>query len=154
MPLPALPRTPDAFTVGESALDMETLADQILESTAPPGVEPAAPADIAALSAAPAATPPDDPGSRRDDLAQADVEFAQLQVLESSMDSLLEFTVPPGELDRVFVESLPRPTPAPAPAPAESAKPSAQHCPRSELGRNDARGRTRTRAREAAGFRF
>ena len=117
----------DAFTVGESPLDMETRADQILESTAPPGVEPAAPVDFAALSAAPAATPPDDPGSRHDDLAQADVEFARLQVLESSMDSLLEFTVPPGELDRVFVDSLPRSkkTPEPAPAPGEPAGPNA-----------------------------
>jgi predicted Zn finger-like uncharacterized protein len=74
------------FAHGESSLDLETRADEILQT-----VEPVAPADAA---------PP------------SDREVAQLEVLEPIDDGLdsaasLEFTLPPGELDRIFIETTP-----------------------------------------------
>jgi len=74
------------FTHGESSLELETRADEILQS-----VEPVAPTDAA---------PP------------SDRDVAQLEVLEPIDDELasaasLEFTLPPGELDRIFVETTP-----------------------------------------------
>jgi predicted Zn finger-like uncharacterized protein len=77
-----------AFPAGESPLESETRADAILQS-----VEPVSPA------AAP---------------AQEGDEIAQLKVLdapgeESDLDASLEFTLPPGELDRIFIETSPNP---------------------------------------------
>jgi len=74
------------FTHGESSLELETRADEILQS-----VEPVAPTDAA---------PP------------SDRDVAQLEVLEPIDDELasaasLEFTLPPGELDRIFIETTP-----------------------------------------------
>jgi hypothetical protein len=74
------------FTHGESSLELETRADEILQS-----VEPVAPIDAA---------PP------------SDRDVAQLEVLEPIDDELasaasLEFTLPPGELDRIFIETTP-----------------------------------------------
>jgi predicted Zn finger-like uncharacterized protein len=111
-----------AFPAGESPLEMETRADEILHSAAVPAVIEAA--------------TPQEP----EDLAAADAEFAQLQVLELYDDdrpaapsaaptkatepatgagdadliseTSLEFTLPPGELDRIFVESKRRPLPS------------------------------------------
>jgi len=151
----------NAFSTGESPLEMETRADQILHSslitmeTIEP-VEPAQPVEPVepAWSAGP--TEQDSP----EDFVAADVEFAQLLVLELYGDerraptavtpiksitpdattepttpatpatpaapaapaavagsddddalfqeAALEFTLPPGELDRIFVESRPR----------------------------------------------
>jgi hypothetical protein len=74
------------FTHGESSLELETRADEILQS-----VEPVAPTDAA---------PP------------SDRDVTQLEVLEPIDDELasaasLEFTLPPGELDRIFIETTP-----------------------------------------------
>ena len=94
-----------AFSAGETSFDLETRADSILESPAPP-------------------SPPRAPPSS-DDLAPPGVEIARLQILdwnehdasdapavepsdpasEQLGESSLEFTLPPGELDRIFVET-------------------------------------------------
>jgi predicted Zn finger-like uncharacterized protein len=83
-----------AFTKGESPLDLETRADEILQS-----LEAVAPADTA---------PP--PVADQPRTAEPQVEIAHLEVLDSVDDELaseasLEFTLPPGELDRIFVET-------------------------------------------------
>jgi predicted Zn finger-like uncharacterized protein len=98
-----------AFTVGENSFELETRADSILQSPAPPTSRRSAP------PSAEEATP-------------AGVEIARLQILdwnendaadapgestpgESALgestpgESSLEFTLPPGELDRIFVET-------------------------------------------------
>jgi predicted Zn finger-like uncharacterized protein len=113
--LARLAEDPGAFPAGESPLDMESRANEILESPpAPlkPGRSPTGPGheiieieefdaadiDFARLQVvgkfdeplppvAPPATPPASPG------APAPAE-----------DGAMEFTLPPGELDRVFVE--------------------------------------------------
>jgi predicted Zn finger-like uncharacterized protein len=76
-----------AFPTGESSLELETRADAILQSveSVPPVAAPAA---------------------REGD------EIAQLRLLdaegeESDLEASLEFTLPPGELDRIFVERAP-----------------------------------------------
>ncbi len=82
------------FTQGESPLELETRADAILHSTLP--VEPVD-------------TTPQHPQWQPD--APPGVEIAHLQILdppdEVSAESSLEFTLPPGELDRIFVETRP-----------------------------------------------
>lgn len=87
-----------AFTQGESSLDLETRADEILHNAAPVAA-PVAPLE-AVVSKHSAGGPP--PG----------VEIAQLQIIDPlfeesdpTAESSLEFTLPPGELDRIFVES-------------------------------------------------
>src|SRR5271170_7239623 len=114
-----------AFTHGESSFDLETRADNILESPAPPSARRAAPG--------------------AEDFAAPGIEIARLQILdwnendasdtpsaestdaaaEQFGETSLEFTLPPGELDRIFVETKrggvrPRMPPAP---PRESAEP-------------------------------
>src|SRR5580692_8754138 len=94
-----------AFTSGESAFDLETRADNILESPAPPSPQRAPPSS--------------------EDFAPPGVEISRLQILdwnesdasdgpatepsdppaEQGGESSLEFTLPPGELDRIFVET-------------------------------------------------
>jgi predicted Zn finger-like uncharacterized protein len=94
-----------AFTPGESSFDLETRADNILESPAPPS---------------PRGAPPSS-----DDFAPPGVEIARLQILDWNANDVsdapsaepsdpapqqlggtsLEFTLPPGELDRIFVET-------------------------------------------------
>jgi predicted Zn finger-like uncharacterized protein len=81
-----------AFTKGESSLDLETRADEILQF-----LEPVAPAD----------TPPQGAG---DKTADDGTEIAHLEVVDHVDDDLaseasLEFTLPPGELDRIFIET-------------------------------------------------
>jgi predicted Zn finger-like uncharacterized protein len=93
-----------AFTAGESSFDLETRADGILESPAPPSPR----------------VPPSE-----EDFAPPGVEIARLQILdwdehdpsdvpaaqpadpatEQLGESSLEFTLPPGDLDRIFVET-------------------------------------------------
>jgi hypothetical protein len=93
-----------AFTPGESSFDSETRADSILESRVPPSPR----------------TP-----SSAEDFAPPGVEIARLQILdwdehdasdaptaessdpapEQVGESSLEFTLPPGELDRIFVDT-------------------------------------------------
>ncbi|HEY2781479.1 MAG TPA: zinc-ribbon and DUF3426 domain-containing protein [Steroidobacteraceae bacterium] len=98
-----LAEDPSVFTAGETSFDLETRADSILESPAPP-------------------TPRRDPAGS-DDIASPGVEIARLQILdwnesdvsdpptsaedaaEDIGETSLEFTLPPGELDRIFVET-------------------------------------------------
>ena len=102
-----------AFTVGESSLELETRADSILES-----VGPAQRVQEAAKDS--------------EDFAPPGVEIARIEIMDwpeddsappSDDDRSLEFTLPPGELDRIFVESkkaaarIPPPTPPTPPTP-------------------------------------
>lgn len=118
-----LAEDPSAFTVGESAIELETRANTILESS----------------ESAPAPRQPRDPPENS---VPPGVEIARLQIMDWSEDELppiqgaaqdladdepvgetsLEFTLPPGELDRIFVESKKGARPPP---PAESVAPPA-----------------------------
>jgi predicted Zn finger-like uncharacterized protein len=110
-----------SFTVGESALDLEARAYSILETVPPPHVAH----DVAR----------DPHGVDEDDeeFAPPGVEIARLEILDvddgqdgDAMDAerSMEFTLPPGELDRIFIESKKRPpTPPPNPIPPESLTP-------------------------------
>jgi predicted Zn finger-like uncharacterized protein len=100
-----LAEDPSAFSAGESSFDLETRADNILESPAPPSPPPAPPS--------------------AEDFVPAGVEIARLQILDWNEndasaatgavptdptpqqfgETSLEFTLPPGELDRIFVET-------------------------------------------------
>ena len=140
-----------AFSTGESPLEMETRADEILHS-AVSSPEPSETMEFTDSTRSTESAEQEAP----DDLAAADVEFAQLLVLELYGDerraptaaapdtpaapaapaapvapaapaapaapvtpavvaddddllqeAALEFTLPPGELDRIFVESRP-----------------------------------------------
>jgi predicted Zn finger-like uncharacterized protein len=82
-----------SFATGESPLDLEQRADNILESVIIEDV----------LDATPEVPPEQN---------DTGVEIAHLQILDFSDDadesagvSSMEFTLPPGELDRIFVES-------------------------------------------------
>jgi predicted Zn finger-like uncharacterized protein len=107
-----------AFTVGESPLELETRADSILEFVVPEqGIQEF------------------DYDNDTEDFARPGVEIARIEILDwpedgqaqhSDDDRSLEFTLPPGELDRIFVESKkaapqptlqPQQTPEPAPQP-------------------------------------
>jgi predicted Zn finger-like uncharacterized protein len=120
------------FVGGESPLDLETRADSILESVVAPQVAREVAKDY-------------------EEFAHPGVEIAQLEVLDWSEpdqperrspaspdargasaapeakadtadDQTLEFTLPPGELDRIFVESKQRaPKRAPPAAPPDAA---------------------------------
>lgn len=87
--LARLAEEPGAFAVGEgeSALELETRADQILESAPPPRPQ----------------EPPD--------AGESETQIARLEVDDWEPDptpaegASLEFTLPPGELDRIFVEN-------------------------------------------------
>ncbi len=91
--LARLAEQPGAFAVGESPLELEARADRILESPPPPPERGTA----------------DDFESR----AAPGVELARLEVTdwptEEAEDPSLEFTLPPGELDRIFVANKSRP---------------------------------------------
>jgi predicted Zn finger-like uncharacterized protein len=80
-----------SFPKGESSLELETRADEILQSLEP----------VALVDAAPAAP-------------EHGVEIARLEIVEPLDEELaseasLEFTLPPGELDRIFIETPPSP---------------------------------------------
>ena len=77
-----------AFAAGESPLELETRADSILESAESLQVVRAVAKDQE-MSAPPG------------------VEIAELEFIDS--DRSMEFTLPPGELDRIFVESKKKP---------------------------------------------
>ncbi len=74
-----------SFTQGESSFEMETRADEILQSA-----EPVAPMDTA---------------------PEQHVEISHFEMTDSQdelgMEASLEFTLPPGELDRIFIETRP-----------------------------------------------
>jgi predicted Zn finger-like uncharacterized protein len=84
-----------AFTAGESSLDLEARADSILETIVPPQVAHTMAQDY-------------------EDFVPPGVELAQLEVLDWTEEDQaqrldaersMEFTLPPGELDRIFIES-------------------------------------------------
>src|SRR5712672_3680247 len=112
-----------AFPTGESSLESETRADAILQSA-----EPVSPA---------AAPVPHVPSSVPSRVREGD-EIAHLQILDAQgeevdLDASLEFTLPPGELDRIFIETSPSPLQLLAasvkPSPARSAPAPAQAAP-------------------------
>ncbi len=84
-----------AFPAGESSLESESRADAILQSAEP--VPPAA--APAPENAAPA--PEGDEIARLKVLGEPDEEL--------DLEASLEFTLPPGELDRIFIETSPTP---------------------------------------------
>jgi predicted Zn finger-like uncharacterized protein len=93
-----------AYSAGESPLEMETRADSILES-------------VAALQVVQAVA------KDHEEFVAPGVEIAQLEILDADPEDIehsMEFTLPPGELDRIFVESKRRAPPMPAPPPAEA----------------------------------
>jgi predicted Zn finger-like uncharacterized protein len=107
------------FATGESAIDLEARADSILESPAPAPPLPQTenmPAEYAS------------PGldiARLQILDWNDEELANLPGLikgdapaQGSGETSMEFTLPPGELDRIFVESKTRKRLPLPPAPA------------------------------------
>jgi len=122
------------FSTGESPLELETRADSILESVttvqtvqtaakdneefAPPGVE------IAHLEILDFEDVEDTDRSVED--TDRSVEDADRSVEDA--DRSMEFTLPPGELDRIFVESKKRTLPpiAPPGQPQQPAQPLAQ----------------------------
>jgi predicted Zn finger-like uncharacterized protein len=106
-----LAEDPSAFTTTETELDLEVRADNILGTPAPPIQRRAAPESGDDADAPPGVeiarlqildwnegeTPPSAPSA-----ASARTEDAEDEVVgETSM----EFTLPPGELDRIFVET-------------------------------------------------
>jgi predicted Zn finger-like uncharacterized protein len=105
-----------AFAAGESSLELEARADHILQA-------PSAPA---------AAGPPEPEELDEPDEPAPGVEVAHLQVQEpedAADDTSLEYTLPPGELDRIFVESRPRILPPLALEPVVEAADSASSMP-------------------------
>jgi len=108
------------FSTGESPLELETRADSILES-----VTTVQTAQTAAKD--------------NEEFAPPGVEIAHLEILDfedvedtdrsvEDADRSMEFTLPPGELDRIFVESKKRTLPPMAPPgqPQQPAQPLAQ----------------------------
>jgi len=115
-----------AFTTGESSFDLETRADSILQSPAPPAARRAQPSpedsvpegtEIARLQIL---------DWNESDSPDAPMEPAEDPTAEALGETSLEFTLPPGELDRIFVETKkgvrPRMPPMPVAEP-ESAEP-------------------------------
>jgi predicted Zn finger-like uncharacterized protein len=109
--LARLAEQPAAFASGESPLELEARADRILQTAA---------------KAKPREQPPAD---EIEELGSSGVEIARLEVQWSANppeaeDPALEFSLPPGELDRIFIankqtgrrESLPVTSSHPAPA--------------------------------------
>jgi predicted Zn finger-like uncharacterized protein len=103
-----LAEDPGAFTAGETEIDLEFRADSILESPAP-------------------MTPSHEVQATTEDIAPPGAQIARLQILdwnenaspdvpaqiddapsEEVGETSLEFTLPPGELDRIFVETKKR----------------------------------------------
>jgi len=98
------------FSTGESPLDLEARADSILESAAALQVVQTVAKD-------------------NEEFAPPGVEIAQLEILDADdledADRSMEFTLPPGELDRIFVESKNRGLPGMSP-PGQPEQPPAQ----------------------------
>jgi predicted Zn finger-like uncharacterized protein len=96
------------FSTGESPLELETRADSILESAATLHVVQTVVTDD-------------------EEFVPPGVEIAQLEILDgddiADADRSMEFTLPPGELDRIFVESKNRAMPPPGPQPAQQQVP-------------------------------
>jgi predicted Zn finger-like uncharacterized protein len=102
-----------AFVTGETSIDMETRAESILES-------------VAAVPVAESTDKDSEEGGR------PGVEIARIEVFdwpeedsaaELDADRSMEFTLPPGELDRIFVEFKKTVPPKPSAAPTQMAAP-------------------------------
>jgi predicted Zn finger-like uncharacterized protein len=105
-----------SFTVGESELDLEARAYSILETVPPP---PHVAHDVAKHHH----------GVDEDyeEFAPPGVEIARLEILDLDDEVMdaersMEFTLPPGELDRIFIESK-KPKPPQSPSLPESLVP-------------------------------
>jgi predicted Zn finger-like uncharacterized protein len=128
--LARLAEQPTQFTVGESPLELETRADHILQST------PSARAPESALEEFESEESPEE---------SPDVEVARLEIQDgldfdlSGDDPALEFTLPPGELDRIFVDpKLTRAAAVPdRRAAADAGAPAAEH-PQTHAADDDA----------------
>jgi predicted Zn finger-like uncharacterized protein len=88
--LARLAEQPAAFAIGESPLELEARADRILQTTVKEKPREQAPAN------------------EIEELGSSGVEIARLEVQwpgdpRDSEDSELEFSLPPGELDRIFI---------------------------------------------------
>jgi predicted Zn finger-like uncharacterized protein len=98
------------FSTGESPLDLETRAESILESVTTVQMVQTAAKDTEEFEFAP-------PG----------VEIAHLEILDvedvEDADRSMEFTLPPGELDRIFVESKKKGTLPPIAPPGQPQQP-------------------------------
>jgi predicted Zn finger-like uncharacterized protein len=123
-----LAEEPTGFVSGESSLDLETRADNILQAPAeaPPDESPSEqPASDESAepkefdgSLAPGVEvahlevlPPDEPAAAMDPAPAAPAR--EISSDETSLDDTsLEYTLPPGELDRIFIESTPRDLPS------------------------------------------
>ncbi len=116
-----------AFTIGESSFELETRADSILQSPAPPSSRRAQPSPEDSV-------PPGIEIARlqildwnESDSPDAPAEPAEDPAAEALGETSLEFTLPPGELDRIFVETkkgvLPRMPRVPVAKPVESDEP-------------------------------
>jgi predicted Zn finger-like uncharacterized protein len=138
-----------AFETGESALDLEARADSILETIvepqlarptakddedfAPPGVEIA---QLEVLDWTEEDQARHQNAGARDSGAQ-DTKARDIDAQDASedlADRSMEFTLPPGELDRIFVESKKSASqPAPQPAPQPALRPTPQPAPQPAL---------------------
>jgi predicted Zn finger-like uncharacterized protein len=133
--LARLAEQPSAFVVGESPLELEARADRILQSRPE-------------FASAPPSAPPE-----FDELMSPGVEVARLQVLDApeeaaeADDRSLEFTLPPGELDRIFVADTQARATNPAAPPSAAA---AIGLEVSENARRELLAATRESAQESA----
>ena len=107
--LARLAEDPSAFTAAESEFDLESRADSILESAAPMHAAPGTAKETEI------AVPPGVEIARLQILDWSDGELPRGQDAgtvhdpeEPSTDTSMEFSLPPGELDRIFVESKAR----------------------------------------------
>jgi len=128
--LARLAEDPGAFAPTESEIDLEVRADSILESPAPPQVSR-------------------ETVKEPENTTPSGVEVARLEILEWSDDELkndgasgtaadteepsddtsMEFTLPPGELDRIFVESKARQRRPPLSTPVVTSRSGAEKTP-------------------------
>ncbi|HVC00994.1 MAG TPA: DUF3426 domain-containing protein [Steroidobacteraceae bacterium] len=119
--LARLAERPDAFTIGESPLELESRADRILGSTAA--------ADEAQAEVEAEFADGDVQGDTPVDEPESSGRIAHLEIIGPPIppeEGSLEFTLPPGELDRIFV--------APEPADGWPPPPSASIATAAEAG--------------------
>jgi len=113
--LASLAEEPRAFTKGESPQEQEARADNILRFV--PAENPPKRIEVEEV---------DFSGSPGTQIAHLEIQGAHEELLpwsaegsedaeaaDSDDDASLEFTLPPGELDRIFIEARPRPVPRP-----------------------------------------
>src|SRR5258707_6696297 len=116
-----------AFTIGESSFELETRADSILQSPAPPSSRRAQPSPEDSVPPGIEIAPLQILDWNESDSPDAPAEPAEDPAAEAFGETSLEFTLPPGELDRIFVETkkgvLPRMPRVPVAKPVESDEP-------------------------------